>query len=106
TFFGGSTGVPGHKPQNPAEPIASKLPPLSKRIVIEAIRCAYDAMEGTRRKPPIPRVARGGTALFATEGEAEIDFAPDFERSHGGEIWKSGNANISVVRRPVCSHVT
>ena len=30
---------------------------------------------------------------------AEIDFAPDFELSHGEEIWKSCNSNISVVHR-------
>src|SRR5262249_53558686 len=29
----------------------------------------------------------------------EIDFAPDFELTHGREIWKSCNSNISVVHR-------
>jgi len=29
----------------------------------------------------------------------EIDFAPDFELTHGREIWKSCNSDISVVNR-------
>ena len=69
--------------RNPAEPIASKVAPPPNRIGIEAIRCAYDAAEGRVGGRRYQRVARGGTALFATEGEAEIDFAPDFELSHG-----------------------
>jgi hypothetical protein len=40
-----------HQARNPAEPIASKVPPPN-RIVIEAIRCAYDAAKAARRKPP------------------------------------------------------
>src|SRR5262245_11029124 len=69
--------------RNPAEPITSKVAPHQTGSALRqsGVRATPRRLRvGSRR---YQRVARGGTALFATEGEAEIDFAPDFELSHG-----------------------
>jgi len=72
-----------------------QLKPAPDQIIIEAIRCAYDAAEDAGRKPPNIKELPPAVQPFLQQkgfyssgrhimqlGE-EIDFAPDFELTHG-----------------------